>query len=357
MDARSRQRTAPLAGKSLAGANRPAYLREPTLPRRLSTIGAASICDGNSSPLVAARCARRQSRTRQPVRSAIDETETSNMKPNEPSRTALLIARQRAAHQVLDHGSILYDPFAMKILREDEKELLQFANGHPLASIGRLFTTARSWIAEDALSRAVERGIRQIVILGAGLDTFALRNPHGARQIRIYEVDHPATQAWKRQRLAEAQIALPPWLILVPVDFERDDVGEKFVAEGFQQNSPAFFTWLGVLPYLTQDAIGRTLDYMSSIQNSEVVFDYVEPPEAFSEELRQLETERTKQLEKIGEHSGSRFEPAGIAAILRSHGFCAIEDINFQEIASRFGRAVQGLARGHLGVHVVHAKH
>ena len=238
------------------------------------------------------------------------------MKPNEPSRTALIIARQRAAHQVLEHGSILYDPFAMKILREDEKEVLQFANGHPLASIGRLFTTARSRIAEDALSRAVERGVRQIVILGAGLDTFALRNPHGARQIRIYEVDHPATQAWKRQRLAEAQIALPPWLILVPVDFERDDVGEKLVAAGFQQNSPAFFTWLGVVPYLTQDAIGRTLDYMSSIQNSEVVFDYVEPPEAFSEELRQLEKERTEQLEKIDERSDSRFEPAGIAAIL-----------------------------------------
>src|SRR6202140_4530020 len=278
-------------------------------------------------------------------------TETSNMKPNEPSRTALIIARQRAAHQVLDHGSILYDPFAMKILREDEKEVLQFANGHPLSSIGRLFTTARSWIAEDALSRAVERGIRQIVILGAGLDTFALRNPHGARQIRICEVDHPATQAWKRQRLAEAQIALPPWLVLVPVDFERDDVGV-----GFQQNSPAFFTWLGVVTYLTQDAIGRTLDYMSSIQNSEVVFDYMEPPEAFSEGPRQLEKERTEQLEKIDERSVSRFEPAGIAAILRSHGFCAMEDINFQEIASRFGREVQGLAPGHAGVHVVHAK-
>src|SRR5215472_14854272 len=148
--------------------------------------------------------------------------ETSNMKPNQPSRTALIIARQRAAHQVLDHGSILYDPFAMKILHEDEKDVLQFANQH-LASIGRLFTTARSRIAEDALSEAVERGVRQIVILGAGLDTFALRSPHGARQIRIYEVDHPATQAWKRQCLSEAQIALPPWLILVPVDFERDD--------------------------------------------------------------------------------------------------------------------------------------
>jgi methyltransferase (TIGR00027 family) len=277
------------------------------------------------------------------------------MKANEPSRTALMIARQRAAHQVLDHGSILDDPFAMKILREDEKDVLQFATGHPLASIGRLITTARSRIAEDALSKAVERGVRQIVILGAGLDTFALRNPHGARQIRIYEVDHPATQAWKIERLAEAQIALPPWLIFVPVDFERDDVREKLVAAGLQQNSPAFFTWLGVVPYLTQDAIARTLDYISLIPNSEVVFDYMEPPEAFSEELRQIDKKRAEQLEKMGERSDSRFEPASIRAILRSHGFSAIEDIDFQEIASRFGTAVQGLAPGHAGVHVVHA--
>jgi methyltransferase (TIGR00027 family) len=278
------------------------------------------------------------------------------MKPNEPSRTALMIARQRAAHQVLDHGAILDDPFAMKILRE-EKNVVQFAKGHPLASIGRLFTAARSRIAEDALSRAVETGVQQIVILGAGLDTFALRNPHGARQIRIYEVDHPATQAWKCQRLAEAQIALPPWLIFVPVDFERDEVGEKLAAAGLQQNSPAFFTWLGVVPYLTQDAIGRTLDYISSIRNSEVVFDYMEPPEAFSEELRQLEASRAEQLKKIDERSVSRFDPGGMAAILRAHGFSTIEDIDYQEIASRFGPAVQGLAPGHAGLHVVHAKH
>jgi methyltransferase (TIGR00027 family) len=279
------------------------------------------------------------------------------MKPDEPSRTALNIARQRAAHQVLDHGSILNDPFAMKILREDEKDVLQFANQHPLASIGRLFTAARSRIAEDVLSKAVQRGIRQIVILGAGLDTFALRNPYSAIEIRIYEVDHPATQAWKLERLANAQIALPPWLTLLPVDFERDNIGEKLVAAGFHEDSPAFFTWLGVVPYLTEDAIERTLDTMSSIPNSEVVFDYMEPPEASSQELKQIEKERTEELKKMNERSLSRFEPAGIAAILRSHGFCAVEDIDFQEVTSRFGHAIQGLAPGHIGAHVVHAKH
>jgi methyltransferase (TIGR00027 family) len=279
------------------------------------------------------------------------------MKANEPSRTALMIARQRAAHQLLDHGSILNDPFAVKILREDEEEVLQFANAHPMASIGRLFTAARSRIAEDALSRAVARGVRQIVILGAGLDTFALRNPYGAQEIRVYEVDHPATQAWKRERLAGAEIALPPWLVLVPVDFERDDLGETLAGAGFQQNAPAFFTWLGVVPYLTQDAIGNTLDYMASIQDSEVVFDYMEPPQGFSEEMRELVKKRTEQLEKMNERWASSLEPGSIAAFLRAHGFSDIEDISFQEIKSRFGGEVQGLAPGQAGLHVVHAKH
>jgi methyltransferase (TIGR00027 family) len=290
------------------------------------------------------------------LQSITTKTETSNMKPNEPSRTALMIARQRAAHQLLDHGSILHDPFAIKILREDEEHVLRFATAHPLASIGRLFTAARSRIAEDAASRAVERGIRQIVILGAGLDTFALRNPHGSPELRIYEVDHPATQAWKLQRLDEAQIALPPWLIFAPIDFERDDLGERLAAAGFQQSSAAFFTWLGVVPYLTEDAIGRTLAHISYIHDSEVVFDYMEPAEAFSEELRQIEKERTQQLAKMGEPSLVRFKPADIAALLRSHGLHAIEDIDFDQIASRYGSAIQGLAPGHAALHVIHAK-
>ncbi|HEX7958378.1 MAG TPA: class I SAM-dependent methyltransferase [Terriglobales bacterium] len=278
------------------------------------------------------------------------------MKSDEPSRMALMVARQRAAHQLLDRGAILDDPFAMKILRENEKDLLQFANQHPMASIGRLLTAARSRIAEDAISKAVERGVRQLVILGAGLDTFALRNPHAAR-ISIFEVDHPATQAWKRQRLVMAELVPPPWLTFVPVDFEQDDLQQKLSAAGFQRTSAAFFTWLGVVPYLTRDAIEDTLSYMASIQNSEVVFDYMEPPEAFSEEMRTVVTERTKQLEKTEERWASRFEPAGIAEILRLHGFCEIEDMSFQQIASRFGSDIQGLATGQLGVHVVHAKH
>lgn len=278
------------------------------------------------------------------------------MKANEPSRTAMMVARQRAAHQVLDQGSILCDPFAMKILGEGEEEVLQFARAHPLASIGRLFTAARSRIAEDALAEAVAGGVRQIVILGAGLDTFALRSGYREREVRIYEVDHPATQAWKRERLHAAQIAISPCLVFVPVDFERDDLGEALAGAGFERRSPAFFTWLGVVPYLTEEAVGGTLEYIASIPRSEVVFDYLEPPQTFSGEIGDLEKQRTEQLKKMGERSVSRFEPAGMAAMLRAHGFSAMEDLSFEEIRSRFGGGVQGLASGEAGLHVVDAK-
>ena len=278
------------------------------------------------------------------------------MKSDEPSRMALLVARQRAAHQLLDHGAIFDDPYAVRILGEHEDNLLQALNNHPLASVGRLFNAARSRIAEDALATAAERGVRQVVILGAGLDTFALRNPHAAR-ISIFEVVHPATQAWKRQHLVGAGLAPPPWLTFVPVDFERNDLQQELSSAGFQRTSAAFFTWLGVVPYLTRDAIDDTLGYITSIPNSEVVFDYVEPPETWTEDMKAIAAARMAQVEKINEQWVSLFEPAGVAAILRSHGFDDMEDISFQQVVSRFGREVQGLAAGQAGVHIVHAKH
>ncbi len=277
------------------------------------------------------------------------------MNSDAPSRMALMVAGQRAAHQLLDHGAILNDPYAVRILGEHADKLLQSLAGHPIAGLGRLFTAARSCIAEDALSKAVDRGVRQVVILGAGLDTFALRNPHAAR-INIFEVDHSATQTWKRELLAHAKLASPPWLTFVPVDFERDDLDQRLTTAGFERTTAALFTWLGVVPYLTKDAINATLDFIASIRNSEVVFDYMEPLDAFSGELKSAVTERIEQLEKAQERCVSRFEPAEMAAMLRSQGFGDIDDASFEQIVSRFGRGVQGLATGRLGVHVVHAK-
>ena len=278
------------------------------------------------------------------------------MKPNEPSRTALMVARQRAAHQVLDQGSILRDPFAMRILGEDEKDVVAFARQHPLASLGRLFTAARSRLAEDALAEAVGRGVRQIVILGAGLDTFGLRNPHSSQPVHVFEVDYPATQAWKRGRLAAAQIAVPAWLHFVPVDFERDDPGHALAGAGFQPNAPAFFTWLGVVPYLTRHAVEGSLAWMATVPEAEVVLDYLEPPETLSEEVRRIDEERADHLKRIDERSASRFSPEEMAAILLEQGFYAVEEIGFEQIRSRFGGGMQGLAAGHVGLHVVQAR-
>jgi len=154
-----------------------------------------------------------------------------------------------------------------------------------------------------------------------------------------------------------AELAPPPWLTFVPVDFERDDLPQKLSSAGFERTSVAFFTWLGVVPYLTRDAIDAMLGYIASIPNSEVVFDYAEPPETWSEDVKAYAAARMAQLEKINEQWVNRFEPAGVAAILRSHGFDDMEDISFEQVVSRFGRDVQGLATGQAGLHVVHAKH
>ena len=269
-----------------------------------------------------------------------------------------MVARQRAAHQLLDAGSIFYDPFALKILGEDESSVLQFATAHPSASIGRLFTAARSRVAEDAIAAAIRSGLRQIVILGAGLDTFALRSPSiGVPEIRIFEVDHPATQALKQQRLAGAQIELPSTLTFVPVDFEQDSLQQKLVSAGLLEDAPVFFTWLGVVPYLTLPTVSHTLDDIASFANSEIVFDYLQPPEAFSDDLREIERARVEALKKIDENSVCRFEPPEMAVLLKRHGFTGIQDTGYSEIIALFGHAVQGLAPGHAGLHVVHARH
>jgi methyltransferase (TIGR00027 family) len=143
------------------------------------------------------------------------------VKDDRPSLTARGAAGHRAAHQQLDSGSVFRDRFAREILgAEGCAEADERARDWGLRPL-RLLIAARSRFAEEALAATVAAGLRQAVALGAGLDTFALRNPHAQRGLRVFEVDHPATQAWKRRRLAEAGLDVPPLLTFVPVDFER----------------------------------------------------------------------------------------------------------------------------------------
>jgi methyltransferase (TIGR00027 family) len=147
------------------------------------------------------------------------------MEPRQASRTALGAAGHRAAHQVLERGFIFSDPLALRILGPQAEAAIDDARREPLKRGLRLFIAARTRFAEDALAGAVTRGAAQLVALGAGLDTYAYRT-NLADGLRVFEVDHPATQAWKRERLAEASIPVPTALTFAPVDFERQTLAD-----------------------------------------------------------------------------------------------------------------------------------
>jgi methyltransferase (TIGR00027 family) len=261
------------------------------------------------------------------------------MQPGQPSRTALGAAGLRAAHQVLDGAAIFEDPLALRILGADAEALLREAEADtdPFRQRLRWFIAARSRIADDALAAAVKRGARQLVVLGAGLDTTAYR-PLPSQDLRIFEVDHPATQAWKRQRLTEADIPLPAALSFVPVDFERETLADGLAAAGFDFTQQTFFTWLGVVPYLTDDAIFSTLGFIAGLPGgAHVVFDYVNPPDTMTEPGRRAMHEALiERVAGLGEQLRNHFDSDALHARLKVLGFRDVEDFGWPKIAARF---------------------
>jgi len=278
------------------------------------------------------------------------------MQSGQPSRTAIGAAALRAVHQILEGGVIFTDPFAVDILDETTRAGLSEMADDPSHRLFRLFIAARSRFSEGTLSACVARGVRQIVVLGAGLDTFSLRNPHAGQGVRVFEVDYPATQAWKRERLQQAGLAVPASLTFAPVDFERQSLADGLAAVGFQADRPAFFQWLGVVPYLTREAISLTLDFIASVPKSEVVFDYAEPFENYSVERRASVMAVAARTASLGEAWLSLFDPPELAEMLRNSGFGIVEDLGLAEIADRFyGALKQGIVIGP-GPHLVRAQ-
>jgi methyltransferase (TIGR00027 family) len=204
----------------------------------------------------------------------------------QPSQTARGAAAYRAIHQRLDSGVIFSDPFAARILDDETRARLDETAADPSLRPWRLFIAARSRFSEDTLAGCVARGVRQVVVLGAGLDTFSLRNPYAGQGVRVFEVDYPATQGWKCERLKQAGLAIPASLTFAPVDFERQSLADGLKAAGFQADRPAFFQWLGVVPYLTREAVSLALDFIAGVPESEVVFDYAEPFENYPADRR-----------------------------------------------------------------------
>jgi methyltransferase (TIGR00027 family) len=257
------------------------------------------------------------------------------MHTGKPSRTAWAAAAHRAAHQVLEQGRIFNDPLALRIVGAEIEAITREAQERPSSRRMRIFIAIRTRFAEDALAQSVQCGVKQLVILGAGLDTFAYRSTLGSR-LRVFEVDHPATQAWKRQRLADTGITLPGWLTFAPVDFEKDSLAEGLAAAGFDPEKPTFFTWLGVVPYLAEEVFWSTVAFIAGLQAAEVVFDYSNPPDSLPVEWQEAHERRAARVASLGEPWINYFETDQLHSRLHALGFSGIEDLGPRQIASRY---------------------
>lgn len=252
------------------------------------------------------------------------------------------MALRRAAHQVFDRPLVFEDPLALRILGlagADAKALARSDLRAPSRphSVGlRAFLVARSRLAEDTLHAALQTsGVTQYVLLGAGLDTFAYRNEHAA--LRVFEVDHPDTQRWKRCLLEEHGIPVPPGTVHVAVDFSRDRLGERLAAEGFRADEPAVFAWLGVVPYLPEAGFAATLGFLSRCaKGSVLVMDYGLPREALPPQERLALDSLAARVAAAGEPFQLFFTPEALHTRLTGLGWTVMEDLGCDEINARY---------------------
>jgi methyltransferase (TIGR00027 family) len=257
-----------------------------------------------------------------------------------PSRTALGVAIHRAVHQTVDEPPIFADPLAARIV--GEKIRAGIATGHVgrgvFASVLRTVLAVRARVAEDALAEAVAAGVRQYVVLGAGLDTFGLRNPNP--DLHVFEVDHPNTQAWKRDRIAEEGLEIPPTLHFVAVDFTKDNLATALARGGLRADQPAFFSWLGVVMYLEPDAIRATLTMVAAAvgETGGIVFDFIARPRLSDLPVRLILWFRARRVARLGEPFQSYLEPADVERWLHDAGFKQVTILTPHELTARYLR-------------------
>ncbi len=239
------------------------------------------------------------------------------------SATALGAAVQRALHQIIDVPLVFDDPLAVAMLGADAAPSLQAAADRPSPGL-RAYIAMRSRHAEDRLAEAVRRGVHQYVLLGAGLDSFACRNPHPG--LRVFEVDHPATQQWKRRRLAEAGINVPGSLNFVPVDFENQRLDRQLMLHGFRFDEPAFFSMLGVVIYISEAALEQTLRVVAGgAPGSGLTFSYALPVHRLDAAARAARERSMAAMARLGEPWITFLEPEALPSRLHAAGFSAVE--------------------------------
>ncbi len=242
------------------------------------------------------------------------------------------------------------DPLAVRIIGARAEANLPDQPKNFVAARFRAYMAARSRFAEDELAAAVSRGARQYVVLGAGLDTFAYRNPFP--DLRVFEADHPATQAWKRKRLAQVGIAVPSTMTFAPVDFDRETFDDGLRRVGFNEKAPTFFSWLGVTMYLECDVVLGTLRVIREMNAANgVTFDYAVPRESLGFVGRLALDAMSRKVKKAGEPFRGFFAPAALMATMRDMGYAHIEDLGSAELDARYftGRADKLHAKGQLG--------
>ena len=243
------------------------------------------------------------------------------------SLTARGVALLRAAHQLIDdEPHILEDPVIVRLLGPDvESRVRSELERHrsPPARAIRSHVVLRSRFAEDSLRDATRRGATQYVLLGAGLDTFAYRQPDWASALAIIEVDHPSSQSDKRRLLEAAGVAIPTNVRYAAIDFEHETLAAGLRRCHVDFAQPTFFSWLGVTMYLTREAIDGVLATIASFSSgSEVVLTFAQPAEPEDHGSRFF----AERAAAAGEPWLSYFEPAELEAVLRAHGF---SDVRF----------------------------
>ena len=238
------------------------------------------------------------------------------------SRTAELVAAARAGHFARAKPPLVVeDPYAIHLAGERWRRVIASYFRHWLITKVLLrkvmptntYVLIRARFSDDRVLAAADRGIRQLVILGAGFDTFALRYPELG--IQVFEVDLPTSGALKRERMAAADIPVPDHLHFVEVDFERGRLDERLLAAGFDRQAPAFFSWMGVTYYLAPEAVTGTLVQVSdlSARGSELTLDYLNARERVPAEELALFDSMLRFVEKHGEPMITRFDPDSVA--------------------------------------------
>lgn len=280
------------------------------------------------------------------------------------SLTALATSLMRAVHTRVDDSPLIDDPWGERLVLESEQALMReavWSNAPPElrdridASSNELVAAAmhahpvygtvivRTRFAEDALRGAVARGASQYVIVGAGMDSFALRRSPWASDLEVFEVDHPATQQLKRERLAGCGVAIPPHTHLIAADLSREPLDAVLARSAFDSTRTSFFSWLGVTTYLTREANLATLRAIAAAAapGSELVFTYIDQrefePSGGSGDLAGVRS----TVASMGEPWVSGFHPAQVADDLRGAGLELVEDLAGEALRERYcaGRA------------------